>query len=69
MYFESIVTFFAPVANCNFILKCICHSDLESLDNQIRGYGVVDSISGFGPFDPGSNPGTLAGLISNQGMV
>ena len=33
------------------------------------GYGVVDSISGYEPLDLGSNPGTLAGLIFNQGMV
>ena len=38
--------------------------------NQARwGCGVVDSISGFELLDPGSNPGTLAGLIISQGML
>ncbi len=29
----------------------------------------MDSIGGFGPLDLGSNPGTLADLISNQGIL
>ena len=29
----------------------------------------MDSISGYEPLDLGSNPGTLAGLSFNQGMV
>ena len=29
----------------------------------------MDSISGYEPFDPGSNPGTLAGLMISQGML
>ena len=38
--------------------------------NQVRrGCGVMDSISGFEPLDPGSNPGTLTGLILFQGIL
>ena len=29
----------------------------------------MDSISGYEPLDLGSNPGTLAGLIFNQGIL
>ena len=38
--------------------------------NQAKwGCGVVDSIWGYEPLDPGSNPGTLAGLMRSQGML
>jgi hypothetical protein len=38
--------------------------------NQAKwGCGVVDSISGYEPLDPGSNPGTPAGLIISQGIL
>ena len=33
------------------------------------GCGVTDSIGGYEPLDPGSNPGALAGLSLLQGRV
>ena len=41
----------------------------KNVNQARRGCGVVDSISGFEPLDPGSNPGTLTGLILFQGML
>ncbi len=44
-------------------------SFIKNVNQAKWGCGVVDSISGYEPLDPGSNPGTLAGLIISQGML
>ena len=58
--------------NCNPVFSHSSGSEPESvfnLNSLIWGCGVTDIIGGFEPLDPGSTPGTLAGLSLLNGCV
>ena len=58
--------------NCNPVFSHSSGSEPEgdfTLNSLDRGCGVTDIIGGYEPLDPGSTPGTLAGLSIQHGRV